>query len=499
MKLKKQEPLERGAGILLPVFSLPSPYGIGTFGKAAYDFIDYMKSAGQKYWQVLPLGPTGYGDSPYQSFSAFAGNPYFIDLDLLVQDNLLSKSDVADSFWGDSDRYIDYGNLYTVRFRVLRKAFANSKHKDTVEYKNFCQQNNTWLFDYCLYMAIKEEQGGASWLEWGDDFRLREPNAIALAKERLSEEIDFWSFCQFKFYSQWLAVKEYANNNGIQIIGDIPIYVSMDSADVWVNGQLFQLDEKGHPIAVAGVPPDMFSATGQLWGNPLYDWDTMEQDGFAWWQQRMSANAMLYDVIRIDHFIGIVNYYSIPAQDDTAMNGEWKKGPAEKLIAAITPALHGKKIIAEDLGVVTPPVRELLKKSGYPGMKLMQFAFDGGNDNHFLPCHFDKNMVIYGGTHDNETLVGFFANQKRKVLSYAKDYLRVRKNSDIPWALILTGYESSANIAVYQMQDLLLLNNEARMNTPSTLGNNWKWRLCQGELNPGLAKQLLHLMDVYGR
>lgn len=499
MRLKKQKPLSRGAGVLLPVSSLPSPYGIGTFGRAAYDFVDFLKKAGQTYWQVLPLGPTSYGDSPYQSFSAFAGNPYFIDLDTLVEEGLLKQAEAQNPDWGDDSSSVDYSKLFDSRFAVLRKAYARSRHQGTAAYTAFCEENREWLSDYSAYMAIKAQFDNQSWTEWPDEIRLRKPAAVASYTEKLKDEIGFWSFCQFKFYEQWKKLKAYANENGIRIIGDIPIYVSLDSADVWVYGQFFQLDENRRPKAVAGVPPDMFSATGQLWGNPLYDWDKMEHDGFSWWKRRMRASAALYDVIRIDHFIGIVRYYSIPAGEDTAMNGEWKTGPGQKLIAAIGEALGGAKVIAEDLGIATPAVRRLKEQAGYPGMKLMEFGFDCGPGNENLPIHFERNCIVYGGTHDNETLAGFFKHQKANDLAFAKAYLDVKRRGDIPWALVRSAYASVADTAIFQMQDFLELDNAARMNFPSTIGGNWMWRVQAEQLSDTLANRIRGLTDTYGR
>lgn len=328
---------------------------------------------------------------------------------------------------------------------------------------------------------------------------MREPEALARCARELAEEIDFWKFCQFKFFEQWRALKSYANGLGVEIIGDIPIYVALDSADVWAHPEQFQLDGQRRPSRVAGVPPDMFSSDGQLWGNPLYDWERMAREDYAWWKLRMKFSSELYDVVRIDHFVGIAHYYSIPAGDDTAKNGVWVDGPGEGLIAAISSVMGGKRVIAEDLGIVIPEVGRMLKRSGYPGMKLMQFGFDSGPDNEYLPCHYDKNVVVYGGTHDNETLAGFFAHQPRGVLRFARAYLGVRTSREIPWALIRAGYASSADTAVFQMQDLLGLGNEARMNTPSTIGENWRWRLAEGQLTSGTARKLRELAELYGR
>lgn len=499
-KVKKQKPLGRGAGILLPVSCLPSDYGIGSLGKAAYDFVDFLAAAGQSYWQVLPLGPTGYGDSPYQSFSAFAGSPYYIDLQTLVEDGLLRQSEAKAPDWGERPDWVDYAKLYKNRFEVLKKAWSRSGWQKDPAFGSFCEENRFWLEDYALFMALKDSFDGLSWQSWPEEIRLREPAALQKCRERLKEQTAFWQYVQYLFFTQWQKLKAYANGKGVQIIGDIPIYVSMDSADVWANVSLFQMDKSRRPLAVAGVPPDLFSATGQLWGNPLYDWRAMEADGFDWWKKRMAASAGWYDLIRIDHFIGIVNYYSIPAGEKTAMNGRWMPGPGEKLLSAITPALGGKRIIAEDLGVVTPPVRRLLRKSGYPGMKLMEFAFDSTSANEYLPCHFEKNTVVYGGTHDNETLAGFFGpGQKRRMLQFARRYLNVSRNAQIPWELIRAGYASCADTVIFQLQDFLGLGNEARINTPSTLGGNWCWRLVPGQLAGGLADRIEELVKLYDR
>lgn len=497
---KKQQPFKRGAGVLLPISSLPSPYGIGTFGKQAYEFVDFLEAAGQSYWQVLPICPTSYGDSPYQSFSAFSGNPYFIDLDMLIQQDLLTNEEANACNWGDNPTSVDYAKIYEQRFRVLKLAFQRSEHQSTIEFQQFQKKHSFWLDDYALYIALKRYFGGKEWLKWPKDIRFRAKKALYEYRLKLAEEIEFCKFCQYEFYRQWGMLKKYANQKGIQIVGDIPIYVAMDSTDVWVYHDQFQLDESRKPVRVAGVPPDMFSSTGQLWGNPLYDWEKMEKNGFHWWKERMSISSKLYDVIRIDHFIGIVRYYSIPAQDDTAQNGEWMKGPGEKLIAAIEHSVGKTQIIAEDLGVVTPAVHKLLKKRGYPGMKLLEFAFDSNGTNRNLPCHYHKNSVVYGGTHDNETLVGFFSKQKRSVLRFARNYLNVRNNKAIPWAVIRAGYASSADLAIFQMQDYLGLDNDARMNIPSTIGGrNWRWRLTENQLTPELAQTMRTFTQLYGR
>ncbi|MFT8888528.1 MAG: 4-alpha-glucanotransferase [Ethanoligenens sp.] len=499
MRIKKQQPLPRGAGVLLPVSSLPSPYGIGALGSAAYDFVDFLKKAGQNYWQVLPIGPTSFGDSPYQSFSAFAGNPYFIDLDTLVEQGLLTREEIEAKDWGADSANVEYGKIFDARFTILKQAYARSRHLSTEAYQKFCIENADWLPDYSTYMAIKTQFGNRSWVEWPDDIRLRRPDVLAAYTERLQDEIGFWSFCQFLFFEQWRKLKAYANQNGIRIIGDIPIYVSLDSADVWVYGDFFQLDTDRHPTAVAGVPPDMFSATGQLWGNPLYDWEAMKKDGFTWWKRRMHASAGLYDIIRIDHFIGIVRYYSIPADADTAMNGVWKTGPGSSLLATFGEALGDAKVIAEDLGLVTPAVRRVKQQFGYPGMKLMEFGFDSDAENDNLPHRFETNCIAYGGTHDNEPLTGFFKHQKKKEAAFTKAYLNVRRRGDLTWALIRAAYASVADIAIFQMQDYLGLDNRARMNLPSTIGNNWKWRMLKTQLTQPLADAMRKLAETYGR
>lgn len=499
MRIKKQKPLKRGAGTLLAVSSLPSPYGIGSFSKAAYDFVDFLRKSGQRYWQVLPLGPTSFGDSPYQSFSAFAGNPYFIDLDTLIQEGLLTAEEVQHTFWGEEIDQVDYSVLNKNRFPILKKAFLRSRHRNTDEYRDFCVKHSEWLEDYTLFMSIKDSLGGVSWQKWPDELRLRESQALDDARAALSEDTQFWKFCQFYFYRQWERLKDYANRKGILIIGDMPIYVALDSADVWANHKLFQLNDSRMPTRVAGVSPDMFSETGQLWGNPLYDWDEMELSDFSWWRRRMRLYSELYDIIRIDHFIGITHYYSIPAEDDTALNGEWLYGPGEKLIAAISGEIKGTQIIAEDLGPEVPSAIRLRKKAGYPGMKLYQMAFDTDGSNENLPGYYDKDTIVYGGTHDNDTIVGFMAGQKRRVLRFAREYLGVKTNKEILWAMIRTAYASSAAAVIFQMQDYLGLDSSARMNTPSTVGSNWKWRLEDGQITDELENKLKRFSDLYGR
>ncbi|MDE7447303.1 MAG: 4-alpha-glucanotransferase [Lachnospiraceae bacterium] len=475
--------MTRGAGILLAVTSLPSPYGIGTMGKEAFRFVDTLSDLRQKYWQVLPIGPTSFGDSPYQSFSAFAGNPYLIDLDILISEGLLKQEEVDGYNWGNKKDDVDYALIYESRFKVLKSAFERFDAQDEA-FKKFCKENEDWLEDYSLYMAVKDEMNGREWLSWEEGLRDRKAGALERYKELLKEQIAFWMFLQYKFFEQWNALKAYANEQGIRIIGDIPLYVALDSADVWANREQFKLNEEGRPVEVAGCPPDAFSDDGQKWGNPLYDWEKMESEGFGWWKKRMEANGRLFDIIRIDHFIGVAKYYSIPAEDETARNGRWNKGPGKKLTDMIEKTLGKNRIIAEDLGVAVPAVKKLLEKTGWPGMKILLFAFDGNTANEHLPHNYaDGNLVVYAGTHDNETVVGYFRDKTEYELAYLYEYLNIKRKADIPDAVIRAAYASVADIVIMQMQDLLKLGNEARMNFPSTVGTNWRWRVLKGSLS----------------
>lgn len=495
----KKHRMERGAGVLLSVTSLPSPYGIGSFGRAAYEFVDLLAEMKQKYWQVLPLSPTGYGDSPYQSFSAFAGNPYLIDLDLLREEGLLKKKDLKGLRFGDKENDIDYGLLYENRFKALRSAFKRFG-KGTEAYGKFCRKNKLWLNDYSLYMAVKESQGGKSWLEWEAPLRDRRKEALQAFLRERKKEIDFWKFLQFKFFEQWGALKAYAGSRGIKIIGDIPLYVALDSADVWAGREQFKLDKEGRPVEVAGCPPDAFSDDGQKWGNPLYDWERMEKEGFRWWKRRTEASGRLFDIIRIDHFIGVARYYSIPAQDPNARGGKWNKGPGRKLTAVVEKTLGKNRVIAEDLGVAVPEVRKLLKKTGWPGMKILLFAFDGNTQNEHLPYNYeDGNLAVYAGTHDNETVAGFFEGKTEKELAFLYQYLNIKTREEIPDAILRAAYGSVADVVIMQMQDLLELGNEARMNFPSTVGGNWRWRYEKGSLTEEKRKLVRELTLVCGR
>ena len=490
--------LERQAGILLPIFSLPSAYGIGNLGKEAYNFVDFLKKSKQKIWQILPIGPTSYGDSPYQSFSAYAGNPYFIDLDKLIEEGYLSFDDIKDINWGDNDTEVNYGKLWDNRYKVLRIAYKNFSKEKCEAFDTFCKEN-TWLENYTLYMSVKAQFNNKSWLEWDEEIKMYKPEAVEKYREELCDDIKFWAFIQFKFYEQWFKLKDYANKNGIKIIGDIPIYVSMDSAETWAESQQFLLDENHKPTVVAGCPPDSFSEDGQLWGNSIYNWDFMEKDNFTWWRNRIGFSAKIYDVIRIDHFIGIVRYYNIPYGAPNARIGEFKKGPGEKLVKAINESLGDSQIIAEDLGLVTDEVREIMKKSGYPGMKILQHAFDGTKTNEHLPINYDRNCCVYLGTHDNDTIFAAIKNMDDKRKKVMLSYLGKRNMRNIVWELIKLEYASVAKLAVVQMQDILGLDNRARMNVPSTVGGNWTWRVTKKQLSDKIAQKLGQLSEIYGR
>ncbi len=489
----------RGSGILMPIFSLPSKYGIGNFGKEAYRFVDFLAAAGQSYWQILPLGITGFGDSPYQSVSAYAGNPYFIDLEELIENGLLEKSEVEAFDWGKDKTKIDYEIIYNNRYKILRLAYSRFKNAVPVDYKKFERENHFWLEDYSLYAAIKDLHNGASFDYWEKEFLMREENTLRRAKTELADQIGFHKMMQYFFNAQWSRLKSYANKKGIYIIGDIPIYVAYDSADVWSNPQQFLLDEDLKPTAVAGCPPDAFSKEGQLWGNPLYNWKYMKADGFSWWLKRIGYSTKLYDIVRIDHFRAFSAFYSIPYGDQTAANGKWIKGIGFEFFKVAKEKLGNLNIIAEDLGTIDEPVRKLLKKTGFPGMKVLQFAFDPKTESSYLPHNIIKNCVVYTGTHDNDTLMGYMKEAPKEQVEFMREYLQIGENDSFNWSVIKVALASSADTVILQMQDFLGLDNSARINTPATSEGNWQWRIEEDCINDWLAKLIRDCTGLYYR
>ena len=483
----------------MPISSLPSPYGIGTFGKAAYEYADFLKESGQKYWQVLPLGPTSYGDSPYQSFSPFAGNPYFIDLEKLIEEGLLTKEECDKCDFGKDPEHVPYEKIYNARFDLLKKAFNREKLSENKDYKKFCKENSFWLKDYGLYMAVKHSFGDVCFIEWDEDIRTRQKKAVEEYSKKYADEVEFYCYLQFKFDEQWKALKKYANKKGVKLIGDIPIYVAFDSADTWANPELFMFDKDRKPVGVAGCPPDYFAATGQLWGNPLYNWEYHKKTGYEWWMKRLGNCFKMYDVVRIDHFRGFDEFYFIPYGDKTAEFGHWEKGPGYDLFDTLKKKMGKKPIIAEDLGLLTPSVIKLVKKCGYPGMKILEFAFDSGEDNDYLPHNYDKNCIVYTGTHDNDTTIGWFSTLRKKDKDYTKKYLGIKNAKNIAWDLIRLAQSSVADTCIIPMQDYLELGNDARINLPSTLGNNWVWRMSGEALTDVLADKIHDMTATYGR
>ena len=503
----KKTPRPRYCGILVHPTSFPSPYGIGDLGDGAYAFIDFLYDAGQTLWQCLPLGPTGFGDSPYQAFSAFAGQPLLISPDLLLKDGLLEKDDLADvpDF---NDYSVEYGNVITYKSALLRKACAHfTASEDKALHKafnHFCRTEKDWLEDYALFMSLKDLHQGRSWHEWSPQYQFLDTRTRKAALTELADSITYYQFIQFIFFKQWHELKLYANKKGISVIGDIPIYVAMDSADTWANPWLFKLDEKNCPTQVAGCPPDGFSATGQLWGNPLYNWEVHRNSGYEWWIKRIANCFRLYDVVRIDHFRGFDEYYAIPYGDATAENGWWEKGPGMDLFRTVSYRLGHKDIIAEDLGFMTDSVKRLVEESGYPNMKVIEFAFDErdtGNASDYLPHNYTNNCVVYTGTHDNETLVSWLDNitpqERRQVRKYLNNFHDSGK--ELCDDLICLVMQSVADLCIIPMQDYLGLDNSARMNQPSTLGKNWKWRLKEGQFSKELRGEMLELAGRYGR
>lgn len=492
---------ERMAGVLMHPTSLPSPYGIGDMGKGAYDFIDFLAKSGQSLWQVLPLGPTGYGDSPYQLFSAFAGQPLIISPDKLIEMNLLSGEEVADNpAWGDR---VDYGPVVEYKNLILKRAFSHFIMNEDAElagkYQQFIRNNAFWLEDYALYMACKEANGGTAWIDWKDEYRNPSEQEKETIKRTLDDKTEFYRFVQFIFFIQWSELKSYANERGIKIIGDMPIFVAFDSADVWASKDLFKLDEKGYPLSVAGVPPDYFSATGQLWGNPVYDWDVMKADGFRWWVLRITHQLKLYDFIRIDHFRGFEAFWAVPYGEETAVNGEWIKAPGEELFWKIRQSLGTDiPIIAENLGVITPEVEALRDKFALPGMKVLQFAFDSDAKNPFLPHMSIANSICYTGTHDNDTTLGWYNTASDYTRKHCKEYLRIGSEGVVK-AMIATALSGISRMAVVPLQDYLELGSEGRMNTPGAVCGNWSWRCKTGDFSDELANEILRLTILYGR
>lgn len=491
---------ERSSGILLHITSLPGKYGIGTMGSEARQFVEFLVESGQKLWQILPLGHTGFGDSPYQCFSAFAGNPLLIDPDRLVDDGLLTRADLPKKAF-DHDS-VDFGAVYNYKYPLLRKAYdafvkADSRFR-RVQFENFCLRNQSWLDDYAFFMAMKNHQNGKAWVDWDHQITIREKETIARYRKQLADDIDFFRFIQFLFFQQWLELKAFANINGIRIIGDIPLYVAFDSADAWSNPTLFDFDKDMNPVTVAGVPPDYFSVTGQLWGNPIYNWERMKDDSFRWWIDRIRASFTLYDILRIDHFRGLAAYWAVPYGEKTAVNGKWIDAPGREMLATVYDALGDLPIIAEDLGVITPDVVVLREAFGMPGMKILQFAFDAGEENEFIPHSFEKNSVVYTGTHDNDTTLGHFLNSKESDKQMMRDYFLINEK-DPAWSYIRLAWSTVSNIAIAPLQDVLRLGSEGRMNFPGKASGYWSWRYQADMLTEKHAKELMKLTQIFGR
>lgn len=489
----------RRSGILLHISSLPSKYGIGTFGEEAYEFVDFLRESGQCLWQILPIGPTSYGDSPYQSPSTYAGNPYFIDFDLLSEDGLLKEEEYNCYNWGSSDTDIDYATIYNNRFRVLEIAYKRGWERDKSQVERFFKENEHWLSDYSLFMAVKEHFQMKSFLKWDEDIRLRNLEAIEKYKEMLSDRINFHIYIQYLFYEQWINLKEYANLNNIKIIGDIPIYVAEDSADAWANPEVFMLDENRIPIQVAGCPPDAFSDDGQLWGNPLYDWEYLKKENFKWWINRIKGASKLYDVVRVDHFRAFASFYAIEYGAKNARIGQWKKAYGSELFKLVKEQMPDIKIIAEDLGFLTNDVYKLMDEVGFPGMKILLFAFGANGDSEFIPYKINENSIAYIGTHDNDTFIGWWENADPEEKELATRYMNLTKEEGLNWGIIRTLFGTKSEATIVQLQDILGLDNEARMNLPSTIGTNWRWRVEKEYFTKALADKLFILTKTFGR
>lgn len=493
---------KRQSGVLMHISSLPGKYGIGSFGQSAYDFVDFLVRTKQRYWQILPLGTTSYGDSPYQSFSAFAGNTYFIDFDVLIEEGLLNEADVKGADFGDDPRKVDYAKIFDARRPIMEKAVARFlKADDLSDYESFVEQNAAWLEVFAEYMAIKEHFDNLAWTEWPDEaIRRREAASLASYREKLADKLTYHRVTQYLFFKQWLRLKAYANEHHIEIVGDMPIYVAADSADVWAQPHFFKTDAVGKPTCVAGCPPDEFSETGQLWGNPIYDWEAMDKDGYAWWIERLRESFKIYDIVRIDHFRGFESYWEVPADSDTSATGKWVKGPDYKLFAAVKEALGDLNIIAEDLGFMTDEVIELRERTGFPGMKILQFAFNPDHESIDSPHLAPNNSVMYTGTHDNNTVLGWYKDEiDDATRQYMAQYTNRKEYETVPHAMLRTIFASVSFMAIATMQDLLELDSAARMNYPSTIGGNWTWRMTAEELNPIVEGELYSLTKTYRR
>lgn len=488
----------RSSGILMHITSLPGPYGVGTMGKQAFAFVDFLEQAGQNCWQILPLTPTGYGDSPYQSCSTYAGNHYLIDLEALVEEGLLERDEVESIDWSWSEARVDFGRQYHNRLNVLRKAYARFQGGN--DFELFCEVNETWLPDFALFMALKAKYAGKPWYQWEEGLKMRRPDAMAAVRQELADEIRFYCFVQYLFFAQWNALHSYAAAKGIRIIGDVPIYVPLDSVEVWSEPEMFQLDEALTPKIVAGCPPDAFSDDGQLWGNPIYDWDKMKQDGFRWWIRRLAAAGEWYDVVRMDHFRGLEAYWAVPYGDTTAKGGKWIKGPGMDFINAVKNGLPELEMIAEDLGFLTQEVLDLRDNSGFPGMKVLEFAFDSREPSEYLPHTYTRNSVVYTGTHDNMTMRQWFETSGQEAVAYASEYMNLSEEEGLVRGTIRTAMSSVADMCVIQMSDWLELGGEARMNFPGTLSDsNWTWRVKDGMINSSLAEKIYNMTKLYGR
>ena len=488
----------RESGILMHITSLPSPYGVGTMGREAYRFVDFLAKAGQRYWQVLPVTPTGFGDSPYQSCSAFAGNPYLIDLDLLVEEGLLKKSEITKINWSDDPSRVNFGLLYNNRGKVLRLAYGRFRERERLD--AFCRDNDRWIWDFAMFMALKEAHGGKPWYQWEEPLKFRDDAALTDAWHTYQADIHYHIFVQYLFDKQWNALRSYAGEKGVKIIGDVPIYVPLDSADVWKDPHLFDLDENLDPVAVAGCPPDGFNADGQLWGNPLYRWDAHREENFRWWVDRMGAAGRRYDMVRLDHFRGFESYWAIPYGDDTARNGRWRKGPGMEFVNAMRTQLPEVGMIAEDLGFLTKEVKDLLRDSGYPGMKVVLFAFDSREPSDYLPHSYVPHSVCYTGTHDNVTTRQWFDTAPKAAVKYARAYMNISPEEGDVWGTIRTAMATVSELCIIPMQDYLELGGEARMNFPGTQSSsNWTWRAEKGYLSAALRKRIYRLTELYGR